>query len=179
MTEAKPKRRWFRFSLRTLFAFTLLVAIGCGWFAFKLQQARQQQLVSDAIHALGGSVAYDFDYHPWEYNRRPDWLISILGTDFFHDVATVKINTVTFSDTDSERLLVQLKRLPKLAQLDLSQTQVTDSTLVHLDELGHLEYLGLGQTSITDRGLDFLKNLPRLGTVYLAGRKSPTPVWNT
>jgi hypothetical protein len=32
MTETKPKRRWFRFSIRDLLWLTVVVAIGLGWW---------------------------------------------------------------------------------------------------------------------------------------------------
>jgi hypothetical protein len=35
MTEAKPKRRWFRFSLRTLFVLVTVFGIGAGVFLFQ------------------------------------------------------------------------------------------------------------------------------------------------
>ena len=33
MTETKPKRRWFRFSLRTLFVLVTIIGVGAGWVA--------------------------------------------------------------------------------------------------------------------------------------------------
>jgi hypothetical protein len=38
----KPRHRWFQFSLRTLMIFTLACAVGCAWFAAKLNRARLQ-----------------------------------------------------------------------------------------------------------------------------------------
>ena len=40
MTETKPKRRWFRFSLRTLFVLVTAIAVFIGW---NLWQVRQRQ----------------------------------------------------------------------------------------------------------------------------------------
>ena len=31
MTETKPKRRWFRFSLRTLFVLVTIIGVGAGY----------------------------------------------------------------------------------------------------------------------------------------------------
>jgi hypothetical protein len=39
MTETKPKRRWFRFSLRTLFMLVTIIGVGYGVFLF-LKEAR-------------------------------------------------------------------------------------------------------------------------------------------
>jgi hypothetical protein len=40
MTETKPKRRWFRFSLRALLVFTTVL---CVWLGFKVNAARPRQ----------------------------------------------------------------------------------------------------------------------------------------
>jgi hypothetical protein len=37
MTESKPKRRWFRFSLLTLFVFVLIISLPLGWYVNRLR----------------------------------------------------------------------------------------------------------------------------------------------
>lgn len=51
----KPRRRWFRYSLRTLLALVLVTCLGLGWFAHKLKQARDQKETVAAIRQLGGT----------------------------------------------------------------------------------------------------------------------------
>ena len=58
----KPKRRWIHFSLRMFLDFVAVIAIGCGWFAYKLNQARQQRQAVEAILKLGGHVTSDYTY---------------------------------------------------------------------------------------------------------------------
>src|SRR5947207_11324743 len=102
MPEANPKRRWFQFSLRILLAFTLLVALGCGWFAVKLRQAARQKAAVAAILALRGHTWYDISdqSEPIQINshgqpvrsrkiQAPGWLIKLLGPDFFRTVVGV------------------------------------------------------------------------------------------
>ena len=84
-------------------------------------------------------------------------------------------------------------RLPRLRELYLSRTQITDAGLKHLaasvtlqkldlfdtqvgDEglrsiakLTTLVRLGLGNTKVTDRGVELLKALPQLQELYLSG----------
>jgi hypothetical protein len=36
MAETKPKRRWFRFSLRTLFVLVAIIGVPLGWGAYQL-----------------------------------------------------------------------------------------------------------------------------------------------
>jgi hypothetical protein len=57
---AKPKRRWFRFSLRTLFAFTTVVAISCGWFESQVSVVHQRkQLLSKLNSTVNGLPTYE------------------------------------------------------------------------------------------------------------------------
>jgi hypothetical protein len=42
MDETKSKRRWSRFSLRTLFVLVTIVGVGAGWVAYQLNWMRQR-----------------------------------------------------------------------------------------------------------------------------------------
>jgi hypothetical protein len=43
MTDAKPKRRWFRFSLRTLFVLVAIAGITVGWLQLQRNLIHQRQ----------------------------------------------------------------------------------------------------------------------------------------
>jgi hypothetical protein len=43
VNEAKPTRRWFRFSLRTLFVLMTIVGFLAGWVAYQLNWIRQRE----------------------------------------------------------------------------------------------------------------------------------------
>jgi uncharacterized protein HemX len=45
MTETKPKRRWFRFSIRDLLWLTVVVGMGLGWW---IDHHRQTTLTAEA-----------------------------------------------------------------------------------------------------------------------------------
>ena len=51
---AKPKRRWCRFSLRTLLVVMLVFSVTVGWVGSKMLQARQNR---DRVAAVEESVA--------------------------------------------------------------------------------------------------------------------------
>lgn len=61
--ETKRRRRWFAFSLRTLFVLVTAFAIWLGW---NLSIVRERQAMWNSIEARGGSINglndYPFDY---------------------------------------------------------------------------------------------------------------------
>src|SRR5262245_19997517 len=65
------KRRWLRFSLRTML---LLITALCIWLGYQVNAARRQREALAAIARAGGTVYFD---------RRtpPDWLHQFLGDD--------------------------------------------------------------------------------------------------
>ena len=52
-----PKLRWRQWTLWSMFLLTLLVAIACSWLAVKMEQARNQREVVEAIVEGHGWVA--------------------------------------------------------------------------------------------------------------------------
>jgi hypothetical protein len=59
MNEAKPKRRWFRFSLRTLFALVTLCALLSCWTVYQLNWIRQRHLALDWLEQHWVSVRFN------------------------------------------------------------------------------------------------------------------------
>jgi hypothetical protein len=66
--DSKPKPRWMRFSLRTMFVLVTILGVWIGWQA---SAARQQKHVVTAILNAGGSVNYDYQLKPW--SAFPSW----------------------------------------------------------------------------------------------------------
>ena len=119
MTD-KPKRRWYQYSLRSMFVLTTLVAIVCSWYvswyAVERQKTAKIRAAIAEITKLGGEASYS-------HNRKDDVFHLIVQT------------------TDAG--LVHLKGLAKLNGLDLSHTPITDTGLVHLKGLTKLNNLPL------------------------------------
>src|SRR5215831_18099872 len=98
MDNALSKRRWYQFGLRTFFLGILVIAIGCGWFAVKLQAARKQRMAVATIREWGGDIGYSS-------SPAPDWLMHLLGEDFFCTVTKVHVDkAVTASDSELSEL---------------------------------------------------------------------------
>ena len=53
MTETKPKRRWFRFSLRTLFVLMTVIGVWLGYQASSVRQRKQLlSRLDSVVHGL-------------------------------------------------------------------------------------------------------------------------------
>jgi hypothetical protein len=187
-------RRWFRFSLRTLFLVTTVLAI---WLAFKVHAARQQQEAVALYLRLGGTIRYDYEIDQSGRlirNATPSgwpWLRSYVGSEYFDSVSVLSMTTKPVSDPDTRPLvglphLLQLwlghtkisddamdsiSQLRMLRQLELSNTGITDTGLMRLLQLPHLTYLQLDSTTVTDEGVESLLKLPSLQEVSLTGTR--------
>jgi hypothetical protein len=86
--EPRRKRRWFQFSLRTLFILVLIVATPCAWLGHKIAQKRREREFVEEIRNWGGIVTYDYQIARSKPSG-PAWLRSLLGENFFNDVKVV------------------------------------------------------------------------------------------
>jgi hypothetical protein len=181
MTLRSGNRRWFRFGLRTLLiALTLL----CVWLGFKVNAARRQHEVVQAILQAGGRVAYDYQMVPVpvapnDFNindaampRTPAWLRSIFGDDFFCNVIYVGFSVsgadfklARIADLPSIRRFV-LRSIPAAAGGGKAEMHLRDEGLAVFGQLSELQELTLFGQEIEGPGLKSLvalKNLKHLG----------------
>ena len=169
-TDPTPKRRWYRFSLRTLLIVLVLLSLLLGWFALKIRQAQRQRQVVEAIQKAGGWVRYDFEVDesgaPIGGEKWPGlaWLRKLFGEDLLGDVDTVG----SFGSEVSDVLLEQFKGLADLKRLHLTGVPVTDAGIEHLKGLTNLQVLDLSGTQMTDLGLQHLKGLTNLQVLWLS-----------
>ena len=209
-------RRRFQFSIRSLLVLMVAVAIPCSWLAVNIQHARKQKAAVEAICALGCSVLYDWDPDapddtgdPFRdesndpfgsdlgkssradslQKRARTCLCRSFGQDFVSDVVVCDNLTgwqighhAPLCDADVAQLrdlphlqilslsdakisnagLASLEGLARLTELDLKGTPITDAGLEHLGRLTQLEKLDLSATPITGAGLEHLKRMTRL-----------------
>ena len=156
----------FQFSLRSLLVATVVVAIPFSWLAVEMKRARRQREVVAAIEKLGGSVRYDYVFTPPFCFEMPGpvWLRKLVGDDFFANVEGVR----SYEMSEADIALPYLRELPRLWELDLSHTQVTDAGLERLKGLTQLRWLSLANTHVTDAGLRHLMGLTHLEQLYLS-----------
>lgn len=168
----------FRFSLASLFLIVTVISVLLG---MKVHAVRSQRNTIAAIHAVGGTVAYDYQYEsdiivgpsvllygmldtrkalsvPFELDR-------LLGVDYFASVVRVDLSG---SDADDD-LVARLTCLSHLKDLNLGRTAVSDAGLQYMNSFPQLEFLNLQGTSITDRGLEQLESLKSLELLNLGG----------
>ena len=179
--------RWrFRFTIRSLLAMVIVIAIPLSWLAAARQQAERQRAAIDAIAKLTADrVTIGVAEH-----TEPGWsvkLVKLLGLEFFEDVLVVDMAGTNTTDAQLERLkclghihllnlretaitdagLINLKGLHQLGSLRLGKTKISDAGLVNLLGLSNLHELDLSQTAITDAGLAKLKGLQNLTKLHV------------
>ena len=148
-TNSTPKRRWFRFNLRTLLIAVVLLSLPLGWLTMKMRQAERQRRVVETIREAGGEVSYGYQVRGLE-SPAPAWLVGLMGVDFFSDLSQIDFNGCTKPDAE------HLNGLTSLRFVDLGDTQVTDAGLEHLKGLTSLRFLDLADTQVSDAGLQHL-----------------------
>jgi hypothetical protein len=187
----RPRRRWLRFSLRTLL---ILVTVLCIWLGVKVNQARRQKESTDALRKMGAIVVcahqgVDFNSGKLvgELNV-PGWLRELAGDDFFQTVTTVEFRRPITDDH-----LVHLAGLPQIEYVNLGRVgrAVTDAGLAHLprpdrlkkllasdSQVGNafakrlatadgMHSLALSGTRLTDLGLTELRALSKLQSLWI------------
>jgi Leucine-rich repeat (LRR) protein len=161
-------RRRFQFSIRSLFVLMLAVATPFGWLAAEMKDAREQEDAMEEIRKWDWDVRYD-----WQKTlegtpgpRRPAWLRSLLGEDFFARATFARCD-IRYMNTG----LAQLERFNELKWLHLSGPKVTDAGLEHLRGLTQLQELRLFDARVTDAGLENFKGLTKLQRLALDGTK--------
>jgi len=162
----KITRRRFQFRLRTLFIFTLIVAIPCAWLGRKIEQKQRERHAVNAIRKLGSLVIYDYE-NDNQPPSGPAWLRKLLGNDFFSDAIAVEAFVGNIGDAD----LANVKELPHLRILEVEDCAVTDAGLANLKGLAELQSLNLRGTGVTDAGIIQIKQLTRLDVLALDNTK--------
>ena len=77
MTETKPKRRWFRFSIRDLLLSFIVIALALGWWVDHLRIARLEATKWE----------YDYGLFDSDQNHLPDTILKFnkMGENGWYD----------------------------------------------------------------------------------------------
>ena len=131
MTEPIKRRRWLRFSLRTLL---VVMTVLCVWLGFKVNAARRQKEAVEAILKAGGEIFFDYQLEPptgqpdkfnFDFDQNvsppgPAWLREQLGEEYFREVYAVRF----FGPTISASVLPQLVNFPELRSAYLCEVKI-------------------------------------------------------
>lgn len=145
-----------QYSLRSLLA---LVTIGCLTLGRWVESARLQHDAVDAIVNAGGIVTYDYTLEQPSKLQLRKRIRNIakhsLCMDFFHSPTMI----YAVRSPNGDEIISQLKHLPKITDIELRRSKVTDQGLSGLRFWREPRLLDLGSTDITDKGLQHLKGL--------------------
>jgi hypothetical protein len=166
--KATPRRRRFRYSLRS---FMLVFIAVCVWLGWIIPAARKQERGVATILGLGGQVMYDYEGYdlPPDSHLEPSWIAKRLGVDFFYNVVLIRLDGDDSKGWNAQ--LPQVSRLfPRLRSVIFDDgADVRDEDLQHLSGLTELESLSLKNDDINGIGFKFLAKLKKLNSISLRG----------
>jgi hypothetical protein len=150
-SERPKRRRWLRFSLRTLL---ILITIFAVWLGWHMHRRREQQRVADAVRERGGTAGPVL---------RDLSLLSRIQAPYSWD------NDFWLSDLKvPDEALQDFESVPEVIGLHLSGSQITDQGLSHLHDRTDLLTLDLtNNRAITDAGLAHLRKMTELRQLML------------
>ncbi|MHB1035666.1 MAG: leucine-rich repeat domain-containing protein [Pirellulales bacterium] len=159
----------FQFSLRSLFALVVAVAIPFSWRAVEIKRATDhfmEDFKNLRALSLYGPKITDAALGELEWPTRLTHLdldataVTDAGLLHLKNLENLKVLSLHASPITGKGL-AQLSRLRNLTVLDLSGTNVTDAELEHLNGLTNLRSLSLVGTKVTAAGVKRLhKALP-------------------
>lgn len=166
---ARRERRWWRYSLRSLFLLTTVLAAACSWFAVRANRAARQRDAVAALTKLGGFVCYDYQLDsrspvpPW-HPREPLWMQKLLGVDFFADVVSVTLGC--------DRELGYLGNLPRLKSLRIDDSgspefAITRAGLKAIGGVTRVEELEIVLDECDDSALEPISKLANLRFLFV------------
>jgi len=161
-----------RYKLRTLLIVVTLLAVSCG---VVMERARRQAKAVKRLNSLGITTLYDFEADsdgnriPNRQSLVPQWLLSRVGVDAFHNVTVLRsahVNgPVNKTPDDSTRntareICVYLPAFRRLKVLWLRDMRVGDEILDAIcDQQGLERLLLLPAPDVTDAGVRKLHHL--------------------
>ena len=117
MTTTHPRRRFFRYSLRTLLLVVTVFCVFMGTLGTFVKRAMDQRLAVESIRESGGGISYESG------SGGPNWLRQLIGNEYFSSVVLVRL---TGPNVKNESLKF-IKRLTDVETLDLTNTQITSA----------------------------------------------------
>ena len=186
--ECWRRRRYrpWQFSLREVFAVTLVVAAIGSWYRVNRNRADREQEIDEICqsHSAAARAYFSYGY------CGPVWLSRLVGEEYLDLQLRITELHATFAESlDGVRpYLAELvflneadlsgcsvrdadldvvAELPRLRILSLASDRLSNAALSYLAKSQSVEELDLNSTNVTDEGLKRLARLPRLRELNL------------
>jgi hypothetical protein len=175
---APPRRRWLRFSLRTLLVLLTALAI---WLGFVTKRVHDQRRAVALLDSVGITPNYDYQarydadgfliFDPTRPRPPLSRFREQLGADYFFDAVAI---LDTRGDADSQTIAAAAARLPRLRQLHVN-TAFDFRELEQVCRCTHLERLGFSIAKLSGDELQPIARLSKLERLYLLDKSSLSP----
>jgi Leucine-rich repeat (LRR) protein len=101
----------------------------------------------------------------------PDWLVDMLGVEYFANVVSVQMPCYCWPDRYRFDYR-NLRYFSQLKELHAGESNIADADLTYVAGLQHLRIIELHRTAVGDRGLAWLKNLKSVEELDLHATKA-------
>jgi hypothetical protein len=160
--DEKPKRSWFRCTLRTWFVAMTALCLWLGWWS---QSAMRQKRAVEQLRAM--QVVYHYEIAKGTPNSLSQRIERLLGVDFVRNVEYVRQER-TLTHAGRTEFLHVLGDLPRLRVVWLfARPCATDDDLRILADYKQLTSLNLVADDVSDFGITHLSTLSELVTLRL------------
>jgi hypothetical protein len=152
-------KRWFSFSLRTIFVLMTALSI---WLGLYVKSYRDRRNAVAEIERLDGAMGIKY--------FGPEWLRNIVKDEkFFWDPAGVHFNR-PLTEAELKSILPHLMTFQRLHDLTLPGSTITNDNLPSLFPLASkLTYLNVAGSQISDDAIVHLKQFPKLKILRVNG----------
>ena len=151
VVDAKPRRRFLRYSLRSLMILTVLVAVGLGYCLHLVNSYQAQRVAALAIEKLGAHYKMEPGHHQW---------LKWFRDGEYEDVVYLDLGRVDFSD-EVAKYLAHFSHLDRLV---VRGEQFTDENLLALPCRETIRWVILDTTSVSEEGVRRFEELaPEVG----------------
>lgn len=174
---SKRRRLRFRFSMRTLVLFLLIVGCLAAWFGNRIRRGQQQYRsgialvdtqLSDILRDVDStSLQASLRNSIWKHEPGPPlpaWVLETVGEHTFSSITGISLGREV-KDSD----LQHLSNLFSLKELSIygKAAERADAILESAAKIRSLKYLRLTSSKVTDVGIAHLANSKRLHTLWI------------
>ena len=144
----KHTRRWFRFSLRTMFVVVTVFAIPCGWVALERRQSKRELQIVEQLKASNQTVEIEFigrfDQGDSSSDANdPSWWRRALSA-----LCGPRVGTLIATRCPSWTDILMLRELKSIEKLTIVRSQVSD--LSPLGECTKLRWVLFDDAPVSD-----------------------------